>query len=405
MLRKKSASMAYSKPTKIVLNNLCISPKTGITFTGQLEDCYRQISEGIGSNAFIKASIVKQTIFISAENNPEYIKRKNELLECSSVFFGKLPPTSIVPQTPENGTLAIELIILEGFQSDEISHRYNDNFSWIVFQRGKTKILFASCSSETTSESNILLQSQTAFSHLQHILAEEKMEFSDIIRQWNYIEQITKNVTHNNSVSQHYQIFNDVRTKYYQQADFKNGFPSATGIGMDCAGIIIEAIAARFENDYSVIAIKSPVQLDAYTYSKEVLAENNTMSDFCRTTPKFERAKIIVSPGNNWVFISGTAAIKGQISIPVLSVELQTEMTIQNILSLISNENLHKHGIESNEKASIKHLRVYVKYNTDISPVKSICRKYFPDIPVIYVVADICRPELLVEIEGFAILN
>jgi len=68
-------------------------------------------------------------------------------------------------------------------------------------------------------------------------------------------------------------------------------------------------------------------------------------------------------------------------------------------------ENIAKHGISTDEKAKIQSLRVYVKYKKDIPPVKDVCHKYFPELPIVYVVADICRPELLVEIEGVAVLS
>jgi enamine deaminase RidA (YjgF/YER057c/UK114 family) len=265
-------------------------------------------------------------------------------------------------------------------------------------------MLIAACSGEALEKANILQQSTTTFEQLQHILTEEKMEFSDVIRQWNYIEKIIETDHTSNLKSQHYQVFNDVRSKYYQHANFGNGFPAATGIGMDYGGIAIDIIAVQNRNKGSVVAVKSPLQLDAYNYSQAVLAENNTMSDFCQTTPKFERAKILVTPANKWVFISGTAAIKGQVSIPALTAENQTEMTIQNILNLISIENLKKHGFNSGTKARMSNMRVYVKNRTDMPRVKSICADYFPQLPAIYIVADICRPELLVEIEGQAII-
>jgi len=44
----------------------------------------------------------------------------------------------------------------------------------------------------------------------------------------------------------------------------------------------------------------------------------------------------------------------------------------------------------------------YVKYPKDIPAVRSVCLKYFSQIPISFVVADICRSELLVEIEGQA---
>ncbi len=393
--------MAYSKTTELDLSNLCFSPEKGNTLCEKLTDCYRQFAENM-QKSFQKSSIVKQTIFISTPNNSEYLQHKKELLACAEDYFDELPPTSIIAQTPENGSLAIEFICIPGLQSDELSHRKIDEDSWLVIQCDRMKMVIAVGSGDARESADIFSQSDSAFRQLNGILREEGMDFSDIIRQWNYIEQITTTVIYDHSPSQHYQIFNDVRSKQYQPASFKNGYPAATGIGMDFGGIIIDMIAAKFEDEGSVVAIKSPVQLDAYSYSKEVLADNNLMTDFCKTTPKFERAKIVRTPSNNCIFISGTAAISGQESLQQLCPETQTEMTIQNILSLISTDNLQKHGISGYEKANINFLRVYVKYPKDIPAVRSVCLKYFSQIPISFVVADICRSELLVEIEGQA---
>ena len=397
--------MAYFESPDIVLNNLCIFPETGELPADQLADCYRQLEEIMHKKGFFVHQIIKQTIFISANSNSEYIQSKAKLLACAKDFLDEYTPTTILTQSPENGTLALELNYVTGIRPEEITRKHNEQATWIVLQRGPVKMIVTSGLGETTETTNILLQSNAAFRQLQDILIEEQMEFSDIVRQWNYVEQITGNYCHNSSTSQHYQIFNDVRSSFYQPASFKNGYPAATGIGLDCGGVIIDIIAATFSDEKSVIAVKSPVQLDAFSYTREVLAENNAMHDFSRTTPKFERAKILNSSEIRLIFISGTAAIKGQLSTSQLSVEQQTEMTIQNILSLISRENLLKHGIDNAEVATINYLRVYVKYNKDLAQVKYTCLKYFPQMSILYVVADICRPELLVEIEGQAIIG
>ena len=46
------------------------------------------------------------------------------------------------------------------------------------------------------------------------------------------------------------------------------------------------------------------------------------------------------------------------------------------------------------------YLRAYVKYEHDIPEFKKICQKHYGDIPSLYVVSDICRDNLLVELEG-----
>jgi len=394
--------MSFSVIPYLDLYHNCFSPKIGGSLCDQLTNCYQQLAEYSDSEGYTKQSIIKQTIFISVSGNLKYYQSKQKLLVCAKDFFDELPPTSILAQSPSSSSLVLEVVLVEKLQSNEILHKHNDESSWIIFQRGETKMLIAAGLCDTIEQSDILHQSNEAFRLLNKILTEEKMEFSDIVRQWNYIEQITKNGNFN---SQHYQIFNDVRTKFYQLSEFKNGFPAATGIGIDCGGIIIDIIAVKFNNDSTVISIKSPVQLDAYKYSKDLLAENNSINELSRTTPKFERAKILNTPENKIIFISGTAAISGQESTSSLSVELQTEMTIQNMLSLISVANIEKHGIRNVEKTSFNYVRVYVKYKKDMKPVIAICLKYFSHIPIVYVVADICRPELLVEIEAQASIN
>ncbi|HEY3371070.1 MAG TPA: hypothetical protein VGK10_09500 [Prolixibacteraceae bacterium] len=326
-------------------------------------------------------------------------------MACAKHFFDVLPPTSIIAQRPDNGALMLEIVCIEGLKPGELTLKQNDGASWFLLQRNSQKMIIAAGLSERSESNCILQQSHSAFDLLQGILQEEGMEFSDIIRQWNYIEQITARAQSNDSISQHYQIFNDVRTKFYQQARFENGFPAATGIGMDFGGIIIDFIAAKLGGKSAIIGVKNPLQLDAYHYSKEVLAENRAMDDFCQTTPKFERAKVIETPDGKWIFVSGTAAITGELSCLESCIEQQTEMTIQNILGLISPENLQKHGVDCRGEVTLKYLRAYIKFKADIPQVKEICRKYFPQIPIAFVVADICRPELLIEIEGEAFIH
>ena len=47
-------------------------------------------------------------------------------------------------------------------------------------------------------------------------------------------------------------------------------------------------------------------------------------------------------------------------------------------------------------------IRVYLKRPEDLAKCRAICERRFGSVPAIYAVADICRPELLVEIEGVA---
>ena len=394
--------MSNSTATELVLKSHYICPKAGNSLSEKLKDCYKQLDDTAIFPSNFKNTIVRQSIFISVSSDSEYLLIKQELLECSNGFFESLPPTSIIAQAPDNSPLMVEFTSIEDLTNQEVEFKKNDKASWLVVERCDSKMIFVAGLGEASESTDILKQSTLAFESLESVLKAEDFAFCNIIRQWNYIEEIIKNVNHNNAISQHYQIFNDVRSKYYQKSNFTHGYPAATGIGQAFGGIVIDAIAVKTTDENSIIPIKSPLQLDAYSYSKEVLADNNKMSDFCRTSPKFERAKLISTSECKCIFVSGTAAIKGQTSIPEVSVRKQTEMTIQNILNLISNENISKYGLCPTEKASLVSIRVYIKLPEDIAVVREICEQNFPQLPAIYLVADICRPELLVEIEGFA---
>ena len=387
----------------ILLRHICFSPQRGTSLSGKLADCYQQFIESSANNA--RYSVIRQTIFISAASSTEYDQNKEKIITYANLFFEVLPPTSVIAQLKQQGDLLIEMVYLEGNKEGELVIKQNKAGSWLVVELPTMKAVIASGLCQHQASRSILQQSIDAFDQLQVILGEENMEWSDIVRQWNYIEQITAFETHEHSKSQHYQIFNDIRSKYYQSSQFEHGFPAATGIGTDFGGICIDFIALKFNDDSQVIGLKNPAQIDAYAYSPLVLAENNLVSDFCRTTPKFERAKALITPRGRWIFISGTAAITGEASVAGIPVDQQTHLTIDHILHLISPANLQHHGVKNAHKVSIDYLRAYVKYPDDLPGVKAICQERFPRIPLACVVADVCRPELLVEIEGVAVIN
>jgi len=73
-------------------------------------------------------------------------------------------------------------------------------------------------------------------------------------------------------------------------------------------------------------------------------------------------------------------------------------------VSLIAEENCQSHGLDGfgATLADLAKMRVYLKRAADFQRVREICRRRVGDLPVVYTVADICRPELLVEIEALA---
>jgi len=85
-------------------------------------------------------------------------------------------------------------------------------------------------------------------------------------------------------------------------------------------------------------------------------------------------------------------------------IEKQTEQAIANIGRLIAADNFAFHGVNGAgaDLQDFAKIRVYLKHAEHYGTCKAICERHFGSVPAIYAAADICRPELLVEIEGVA---
>ena len=139
------------------------------------------------------------------------------------------------------------------------------------------------------------------------------------------------------------------------------------------------------------------MQIAAHNYSQQVLDGKVIEQLSERTTPKFERARLLGST----VHISGTAAIKGECSNPSTVTVEQAAETMEIMDRLVSKENIPV----DNSGSQYDLLRVYVKREGDIPAVSDYMEQHYPGVQKHYVVADVCRPELLIEIEGVAKLR
>ena len=379
----------------------CI-PRQGFTLQEQLDDCLLQLEEQIILKNLGKKNTLKQTFFLKVSHQDEYDKIVDVLEGQIQQFYGAfLPATSFIAQAPENGKhVTMEVFFLADFSNKtEVIYRSLDKVSYTVVQHPDFKEVYAA-GLMAMHQDNFYEKAMGSFTLMGKILDFENLNFSDVVRQWNYIENITE-VIEKVSERQHYQIFNDVRSSFYRKSEFVNGYPSATGIGMDTGGVVIDFIAVSPSQKLTIKPIKNPGQIDAFEYSEKVLVGKLLNESSKKTSPKFERGKVLQTLNAARIYVSGTAAILGENIVDKKNIEKQTLVTIENIKNLISVENLKSIGLHLNpEKKSFSYIRTYVKHQKDISAVKAICEKQFKSENFQYLVSDICRDDLLVEIEG-----
>ncbi len=104
------------------------------------------------------------------------------------------------------------------------------------------------------------------------------------------------------------------------------------------------------------------------------------------------------------IFISGTASITNSESRHLGDAVAQTHEALDNIEALISEDNLGCHGLPGfgSSLEGLGQVRVFIKRTEDYPMIQAVRARRLGDVPAMYTTADVCRPELLVEIEGIA---
>lgn len=323
---------------------------------------------------------VRLVIFGTPESQYEYEQCTAFIKSAVNIRFNKyIPSISYVAQSPLLGNefyLEAQSVLLD--DDETFIHKECGDNLYVMIKGQEKTALFISGIRSTDCSLTIEEQSAEAFRQFNDILKMEHCTPAQIVRQWNYIE----NITGHDGKSQRYQEFNDERSTFYAQTEWDNGYPAATGIGTAKGGVMIDADVLI---GYQTVPIDNPLQTAAHEYSEKVLEGDSRKP---KTTPKFERARKVMASPHNWTYVSGTAAIRGEQTIEK-DIEEQTHLTLDNIEQMIGKD--------------ISYIRVYVKHWALTKKAQEIISKRYPDIPAIYITGDICRDNLLIEIEGIAL--
>ncbi|MCY2986750.1 MAG: hypothetical protein NTY19_02665 [Planctomycetota bacterium] len=342
-----------------------------------------------------RGSIVHQAVFVADVSQVE------ECRQMMREFYGaEMPATSYIPQPPcEGKRLAIEAlgvgqgagqVKIERISEQLVIARHND-VAWV----------HAAHAVPQTSATDVYDQSLSAFEQLRGLLRSAGVRFDQVIRTWLYLGGIV----HDDGPEQRYKELNRARTDFYEDIHFladrlpagrhDRVYPASTGIGTEGRGISMSAIALATERrDIIAVPLENPRQTAAYDYS----------SAYSPLSPKFSRAMALSCGEYASVFVSGTASITDSETRHIGDAAAQTHETLDNIAALISEENLARHGLPGLGASleSVGLVRVYIKRQEDYGPIRAACEQRLGELPTIYAVADVCRPELLVEIEGIS---
>ncbi len=257
-----------------------------------------------------------------------------------------------------------------------ISDKKPEHFSDNGIRRGKL-IHFWDTNITSPDKKTIRRQTTSILSKYKKLLAKRKMTLLDnLMRTWFFVQNIDTD----------YKEFVEARKDFFSQNGLKSEthFVASTGVGG-----LIENIKVKISMDaYSIAGIqKNQIQfLTAPEYISPTYIYGVT----------FERGTVINYKDRSHILISGTASInnRGEIVHPS-NISKQLNHTLKNIEILLNQAGSNFEDVCS--------FIVYVRDMADAGFVYREMKKRFSNKPLILVIANVCRPGWLVEIECQAI--
>lgn len=215
--------------------------------------------------------------------------------------------------------------------------------------------------------------------------AVDTLGFPHLVRCWNYFSDINLEV----DGLERYRQFNIGRQEGFTVGGraLDANLPAACALGTRDGPLVVVFLAAR----EAPVQVENPRQISAYDYP----------SEYGPRSPTFARASLLRCSDGEFLFLSGTASIVGHRTLHVGDAGAQTAETLANLRAVIdaSNRASRTGGYALRELA----LKVYVRNPHDLAAIRAQIESA-PDAPaeVAYLQADICRRDLLVEIEATA---
>eukprot|EP01097_Dermamoeba_algensis_P002970 TRINITY_DN2185_c0_g1_i1.p1 TRINITY_DN2185_c0_g1~~TRINITY_DN2185_c0_g1_i1.p1 ORF type:complete len:324 (-),score=26.12 TRINITY_DN2185_c0_g1_i1:123-1094(-) len=212
-----------------------------------------------------------------------------------------------------------------------------------------------------------------------------KTNHTQLLRMWNFVPSIN---AEGSEGLEEYRAFCKGRADAFAKTDYP--MPAASGVGLLSGVFAAYFITRRPTPEAPVIHLENSLQMPAYKYPPI----------YGPRSPSFARATYTEYNNVVTLFVSGTASIRSHQSIGNTLAE-QLQITLENISHLISSPNLLPYNINrSYTPLSFCHVRAYYRHRHDKDAIYQFCRNAFQNANIRMVHSDICRQELLVEIEG-----
>jgi enamine deaminase RidA (YjgF/YER057c/UK114 family) len=242
-------------------------------------------------------------------------------------------------------------------------------------------------SNDTAQQSNSghsSLHAATERAYREIFATQDELAYPHLLRVWNYLPQINVD-THG---TERYRQFNSARRTALTAngRNLSGNVPAACALGsVTGSPLVIYFLASR----EAPVVIENPRQVSAYEYPPQYGPK-----------PVFSRGSLLREKSGAILFISGTASIVGHQTVHAGDVAAQTRETLVNIEALLGEANRVAGGGARFDLDRLAY-KVYVRNSADLPLIQSQLQAALgPQALLVFLQADICRQDLLVEIEA-----
>lgn len=206
-----------------------------------------------------------------------------------------------------------------------------------------------------------------------------------LLRSWNFLPQINLG----EGDSERYRRFCWGRSLGLEDRDVREAeLCAATAVGTQGERLLVHLLAGTAPG----MPVENPRQVAAYHYPRI----------YGRRSPSFARAMAVTQEGNRYaLLISGTASIVGHRTVYPGETLPQLGETIQNLEALVGEAKSRLGSSSPGAFGAGSLLRVYVRHGYLWDAIARRLRAAWPNASLVGLEADICRRDLMVEIEAF----